>query len=193
MRKFPPGFWLYAVPLLLILGTTYASALWQGYTEFTWPKSFGHKTEAMFDLWSFQHLLTGVVIGSLFNLSRRDSVSPLWLAGVLLVIIAWEHFELQFEGLVLTTNNEPILVGLVRMVGLDSVASAFNVWLDGMEHWSNRFIADPALVMSGALIGHRQMANGRRWFLYVLGAVVSMFFILHLFLPNVSSVQDWLF
>lgn len=89
----------------------------------------GHKGAALLDLWSVCHLLFGVALGGL----------PLWRAPtrgllgasvlVLLLALSWEAVEYALEA--------------------GAAGEAIGFWLQGHEHWLNRLISDPLLVLLG--------------------------------------------
>ena len=62
------------------------------------PLLIGDRTEALFDLWSFQHFISGILIGAvLLHLWR---VPPSWRKFTLLVLLLallWEATELAME------------------------------------------------------------------------------------------------
>lgn len=107
--------------------------LWCAYictrSELTIPVFFGDKQVAMFDLWSFQHFLSGCIIGALLRKCQRS----IFLA--LIVAYIWEPSEWAGES------------GLL--------GDAIMHWKAGHEHWANRLLADPVLVAIGAYTAHR--------------------------------------
>lgn len=107
----------------------------------------GHKTIALLDLWSLFHFLAGVAIGNLlFRLLPRrvnqDAVREsqyaqgyFALTTLLLLAYAWELLEYGLEQ------------------GLVGEGIAF--WFQGQEHWLNRLLADPLLLLAGYLLSRR--------------------------------------
>lgn len=126
--------WAYLIAFLVIYLVLYR--LIGG--PFTAPAHwFGHKTNSVFDLWAIQHVLAGILIAWCHRGYRRginDSSWPLesLLYTTLFLALAWEGHEGWAE------------------IGGRGTAIAF--WKDGVEHWANRCIADPACVIIGALI-----------------------------------------
>lgn len=95
----------------------------------TTPTLFGDKTTALFDFWSCQHLLSGMVFGALFGDHRR-MIFLLVIAGY-----SWETAEWAMES------------GLA--------GSTIEHWKAGYECWLNRLLCDPLLAIIGALISRR--------------------------------------
>lgn len=112
--------------------------------EFIW----GLKTVAIFDVWTIEHALTGVSVGSavrkknhsifkkLFGLEKPEK-HPIHfdLTGVLCLAFAWETLEHYIE------------TGLF--------GSAVEYWFQGIEFWPNRLLADPILLVIGYYISKR--------------------------------------
>ena len=113
---------------------------------------FGDKTVAFFDLWSLVHLAVGIGVGPVLFLAFEhfkpsslenpfkvelwgNKVINIWFDAILVILIAymWEFWEFGAE------NGwfGQFLVG----------------YLDGVEFWGNRFIADPLLVYTGYVMG----------------------------------------
>jgi len=107
---------------------------------------WGLKTVAMLDAWSFEHLLSGMSIGSRVRADNqrhflrhyptlkltRSTELRLDLVGVLLLAYLWEAVEHYLEE------------------GLAGSAVAF--WFQGVEFWPNRLIADPLLLVGGYVV-----------------------------------------
>lgn len=91
---------------------------------------WGEKTIATFDVWSIEHLVTGLCVGAL--LYRRESSLLTYYLMALLIAYAWETLEHYLE------------TGLAGAV--------VEYWFQGVEHWTNRLFADPILVMLGAYL-----------------------------------------
>jgi hypothetical protein len=107
----------------------------------------GHKTIALFDLWSFCHFLAGVAIGNIMArfLSAlaiiKNGNDPDYKAVVsafLLILFfayTWEFVE----------------------YGLESGRAGLKIayWFQGQEHWLNRLVSDPLLVITGYMFSCR--------------------------------------
>ena len=109
---------------------------------------FGLKTQAIFDVWSIEHILSGISIGSAVQknnhaeigkiLNTKDHDYHSWhfaLLGILFLAYAWETIEHYLE------------VGLLG----DAVA----YWFQGVEFWPNRILADPLLMVAGYAIARK--------------------------------------
>lgn len=111
---------------------------------------FGDKTQALFDVWSLEHFVSGmatvIVIRWLCEHflpeiyknptipDKKKTISLLltYLAAVYL----WEALEFYLEAGY--TNNE-----------------AVTHWFRGVEFWGNRLITDPVITTTGGYLGYR--------------------------------------
>lgn len=134
--------------------------------RFDWPHLVGDRTEAVFDLWSFQHFCSGILTGTLL-LSRLGQVRKFLLL-LLVFALTWEAVELSMEA------------------GLWGEGVAH--WKRGFEHWGNRFVGDPAMVYLGGIFARRWPSV---WKWVVLPALLWL--CLNIFSPSSMSIQEWLF
>jgi len=106
---------------------------------------WGFKTVAIFDVWTFEHLLSGISIGAIaIRCNMKIFKSKLDLDSgyiktryfdlifVLLAAYAWETVEHYLES------------------GLTGDVVAF--WFQGVEFWANRIISDPLITVMGYYI-----------------------------------------
>ena len=109
---------------------------------------WGLKTIAIFDVWTFEHFLSGISIGALavrinikifknkLNLNSRNIRTRYFdLIFVLLIAYAWETVEHYLES------------------GLTGDVVAY--WFQGVEFWANRIISDPLITVVGYYIAVR--------------------------------------
>jgi hypothetical protein len=111
---------------------------------------FGFKSEAALDVWSLEHFANGIamaaaakmVVKKYFKYKKieqsieelRPSLEKLFTFILVFVFaLFWENVEHYVEGGVL-----PGYVG-----------SLITNWFAGVEHWSNRLVADNLMVMAG--------------------------------------------
>ena len=106
---------------------------------------WGIKTAAIFDVWTFEHLLSGISIGALaikinskvfkknFNLKdEKSNVKYFDLLFVLLAAYCWETIEHYLE---------------TGIMGLK-----VEYWFQGVEYWANRILSDPLITVVGYYI-----------------------------------------
>ncbi len=101
---------------------------------------FGPKTRSLLDIWSFEHILTGFSIACMCQYFLADwwkvvpaNLKPKIMAmAILNVSFFWEMVEHYLE------------------TGLAGAGVAF--WLQGVENWSNRLLADNVMVLFGAYL-----------------------------------------
>jgi len=103
---------------------------------------WGYKTEAMFDLWSFEHFANGIGLAALAALIigkiLKDGADPVSFKIinfflVLVLSLFWECAEHYIEA--------GILPGVI--------GTKVTFWFQGIEHWSNRLVGDTLMVMLG--------------------------------------------
>jgi len=133
------------------------------------PLLLGDRVEAMFDLWSLQHFGSGVLIGSLLVYGGVASKSLRDFAlVVLLLALSWEAAELAMES------------------GWFSQTVA--TWKRGYEHWGNRFVGDPTLVILGGMVTRRFKSC---WKIVLIPCIVWL--IVNIALPHSMSVNQIVF
>lgn len=135
-----------------------------------WPRLVGDRTEAVFDLWSFQHLCSGILIGS-FLVYGRFLHQCKWRRFALVMLLCsllWEAAELSMEA--------------------GAFGEAVMLWKRGFEHWGNRFVGDPLMVVSGGLAA-RHYASAWKFVLLPAG----LWFAINVACPSSMSVQEIFF
>ena len=146
---------------------------------------WGIKTLAMFDVWTIEHILSGISIGeavvihnrhhfknifekidSIFS-SNHKTVIRFEIIGVLFLAYFWETIEHYLE------------IGLAG----DSVA----YWFQGVEFWANRIISDPLMLVIGYFIAKKY--NFLVWPARILSII---WLIVHIFLfPHSMFLHDY--
>ena len=141
----------------------------------------GLKTQAFFDIWSIEHILSGISAGhAVRKTNHRMFRIKLNLdgfhvrtryfdvVGVLLIAYIWETIEHYME------------TGLLW--------SWVEFWFQGVEFWGNRIIADPLMLVIGYLIAKKHP-------ILVLPARIAsaVWLIIHIFVfPHSMYLQDML-
>jgi hypothetical protein len=143
---------------------------------------WGFKTEAAFDVWSLEHLANGIamaaaarmVTGKFFKGNDMTGVQrrPVELIMVLLIALFWENVEHYVEAGVL-----PGVIG-----------DRITFWFQGIEHWSNRLVADNLMVILGWFIYTKQ--NRLFWLARIFSA---LWMIVHIFVFPHSMYLHTLF
>lgn len=109
---------------------------------------WGLKTHAILDVWTIEHLLSGLSVGSAVKKKNHKVLQKIlnvvkhnhhswWfdISGVLFIAYAWETLEHYLE------------VGLA--------GSTVEYWFQGVEFWPNRLIADPFMLVLGYMIAKK--------------------------------------
>ena len=106
---------------------------------------WGVKTVSVFDVWTFEHLLSGISIGALaihinskvfknrFKVTNENNQMKYFdILFVLLIAYCWETVEHYLE------------------VGLMGIKVEY--WFQGVEYWANRILSDPLITVVGYYI-----------------------------------------
>lgn len=109
---------------------------------------WGLKTHAILDVWTIEHLLSGISVGSAVKKKNHKTFQKVlnvidhnhhswWfdISGVLFIAYMWETLEHYLEE------------------GLAGFKVEY--WFQGVEFWQNRFIADPLMLVLGYLIAKK--------------------------------------
>ena len=104
---------------------------------------WGHKTIAMFDLWTLQHIASGIAMAFVAGLivkkiAQRYEINAVSQQIILLLMVLaasllWECVEHYLES------------GAVR----GEIGLRISHWFQGVEHWTNRIIGDTLAVLLG--------------------------------------------
>lgn len=127
------------------------------------PHLVGLKTEALFDLWSVEHAMGGMLVGWGLRRSDRYSLFSDWLWLVLSAAYGWELAECWME-----------VHGTTHM----------QTWLAGTEHWSNRLVTDPLLFTLCAF--YSRWTPGNPW---VSVVTYPTWYMINLLQPTCMSLQ----
>lgn len=160
------GLFLITTILLTILPALHILA---SHTAPNLPFLVGDRSEAIFDLWSIQHLLSGIIIGSALTYFYTTRLN--WQKFALLMLVfalTWEATELAMES--------------------GWCGQAVSNWKRGFEHWGNRFIGDPLMVTIGGLIT-RRYKSAWKWILIP----ATIWLIANIASPNSMSIQNFIF
>lgn len=106
---------------------------------------WGWKTISLFDVWSLEHFIGGITLGSIiFSLQKKKGDKNSFKALLIVAAIAyiWEYIEFHLE------------------IG-DSGIQAVTYWFQGVEFWANRLITDPFLVLMGAYVSNKKTATNK--------------------------------
>lgn len=142
--------------LLMVILTSLIGAVYLSIPVEIW----GFKDVAVFDVWTFEHVASGMVISSFAISQRKWFFHPIALT--LLISFGWEMVEHYIE-----TQSYPLLMD----------------WFAGTEHWANRIVADQLAVLIGFTLV-KAFPEKLFWarmfsFVFVLGHIVlgtSMYF-----------------
>ncbi|MBI4143394.1 hypothetical protein HY487_00755 [Candidatus Woesearchaeota archaeon] len=106
---------------------------------------FGFKTVAFFDIWTIEHILSGISVGYAVKKQNRKgdeknhsykSLVRLDLAIILFLGYLWESLEHYLE---------------------DGIAGpSVQYWFQGVEAWPNRIISDPLMLVLGYYIAFKK-------------------------------------
>jgi len=128
---------------------------------------FGLKTVALFDVWSFEHFLSGMSVGLIvinyirksfkkYNIKNID-IFKIEIVFLLFLCYLWEVLEHYLE------------TGLL--------GNSIEYWFQGVEYFANRFIADILVTIFGYLISKK--FNNLVLYARILSVI---FLIIHIFI-----------
>ncbi|HBU06637.1 MAG TPA: hypothetical protein DEB09_00975 [Candidatus Magasanikbacteria bacterium] len=143
---------------------------------------FGLKTHAILDVWTIEHLLSGLSVGSAVKKKNHKVFQKIlnvvehnhhswWfdISGVLFIAYAWETLEHYLE------------TGLA--------GSHVEYWFQGVEFWPNRLITDPLMLVLGYII-----AKKYSFLIWPARFLSVVWLIVHIFiLPHSMYLQEILF
>ena len=98
----------------------------------------GHKTKALFDLWSICHFFTGIAIGGVIekSLGKKFVINgKTSLFFILILAYSWELLEFILES--------------------GGAGADIAYWFHGREYYLNRLLCDPLLVLVGYVTGQK--------------------------------------
>ena len=122
----------------------------------------GDKTVAVFDIWSIEHLMMGVILS--YAINKISSNRKVNLLVLLLISFFWECVEHYLE--------EGLLGFKIQN------------WMAGTEYWGNRLIGDNLLMILGYLIYEKYPKS--IFFAFIL---FGIFLILHLCCLSSMDIQ----
>ena len=127
---------------------------------------WGMKTEAVFDVWSIEHLMMGRSLSAfsfmiIARWNKRETISislqkKISFTMVLMTALFWETLEHYLE--------------------LGLLGTQITYWFQGVEHWSNRIISDNVMVALGWFIYTRK--SKMVWFARIFSFVWAFFHII---------------
>lgn len=112
---------------------------------------WGLKTLSWFDIWSIEHVLSGISVGH--AVKKKNHHVFLNKLGIQISQITTHHFDLMgvgFFAYAWETIEHYLETGLAG----ERVA----YWFQGVEFWGNRIIADPLLLVLGYFIAKKYPA-----------------------------------
>ena len=123
---------------------------------------FGDKTSAIFDIWSVEHLLTGIILAFILAklLPNKKSIFLL----LLLVSCFWECLEHYLEE------------GLM--------GQKIQTWFAGTEYWGNRLFGDNLMIILGYVLYRKYPKTA-----YIAFVLVGIFLTIHLMFPSSMDLQ----
>ncbi len=150
---------------------------------------WGYKTQAIFDVWSIEHFLSGISVGTFVLTNNHKSLGKIFEAvkdnlihhkRIKLLKYKYDFIFLFFVAYLWETIEHYLETGL----GGAQVA----YWFQGVEFWINRVIADPVVLILGYLFAKRFPGS-------VLPArlLSLLWLIIHIFVfPHSMYLQNWL-
>jgi len=131
------------------------------------PRIFGERDNAVLDMWSVQHLISGIFLGSILaRISLFQRISTIkFFATIFFVALTWEVAELSME--------------------YGWFGQTVSIWKKGYEHWGNRFFGDISLVVMGSIIARKFRSA---WKIVLIPS--ALWLVVNVASPNSMSVQE---
>ena len=146
-----------------------------------WEYIFGLKTTAMFDVWSFEHILSGISVGNLIKRDNRKHVKNISLIKKFeshSSVIRFDIIGVMFTAYLWETIEHYLETGLA--------GAGVEYWFQGVEAWINRIIADPLLMVLGYFIGLKYPK-----FIIPARVISALWLLVHIFIfPNSMYLQS---
>ena len=108
----------------------------------------GAKTQAFFDVWSIEHVFSGISVGHAVRKSNSSVFKN--KAGLEAHQVRTKYFDVVavlFLAYLWETIEHYLETGLL--------GARVEYWFQGVEFWGNRIIADPLLIVVGYLIAKK--------------------------------------
>lgn len=119
---------------------------------------FGNKSNSLFDFWSFIHIFSGATLSYLaFRFRSFNVANPILL--ILVITLNWEILEMYIES--------------------GAILQSISHWFGGVEHFLNRFLADPLCIIIGFLL-----IKLRPQLYYIFFILTWIFVIFHIYIGS---------
>ena len=117
---------------------------------------FGLKTVAVFDAWTFEHILSGLSVGSAVLLYNNKHISDL-LSAVKHELIhphKLSRFKYRYD-LILILALGYLWETLEHYLEVGLAGAGVEYWFQGVEFWPNRLLSDPLMLVLGYMIAKK--------------------------------------
>jgi len=117
---------------------------------------WGLKTISIFDVWTFEHILTGISVGTGVIISNRKSLGEIFNSvkdkifhphKLNLILYKYDIIFLLFIAYIWETLEHYIETGLMGQWLMQ--------WFAGVEFWPNRLISDPLMLVLGYFLAKK--------------------------------------
>jgi hypothetical protein len=134
---------------------------------------WGLKTQAIFDVWTIEHLLSGISIGCAVAIKNKGVFKKL----LCLVCVKRPHRDFLHFDMMAVLFLAYFWETIEHYLEMGLAGGMVEYWFQGVEFWPNRLIADPAMLVIGYFIATK---NPR---LVVPARVLSLLWIIfHVFI-----------
>jgi len=117
---------------------------------------WGLKTDALFDVWSLEHILSGISCGATAMTVNKKSI------GVLVKNVCDKIVTQDTKNAIVFKHDVIVVLFLAyfwetieHYLETGLAGEAVEYWFQGVEMWANRIIADPLMLVLGYLIAKR--------------------------------------
>lgn len=115
---------------------------------------WGIKTEAIFDVWTLEHLLSGISVGAGCIVYNKKHLGQIFASISEKVIHPKRINFLKYKYDILAVLFVAFLWETIEHY-LETSGGIIEYWFQGVEFWPNRIIADPLMLVFGYLIAKK--------------------------------------
>lgn len=115
---------------------------------------WGLKTEAIFDVWTIEHILSGISIGAGCIVHNKKHLGDIFHAVKEKIIPSKRISFLKYKYDILAVLFLAYLWETIEHY-LETSGGIVEYWFQGVEFWPNRIISDPLMLVLGYLIAKK--------------------------------------
>src|SRR3989338_7830519 len=153
--------------------------------EYLW----GYKTVAAFDVWTLDHFLNGLSIGTMAVIYNRKNLGGIFAFVKDKLLSSGQISRLKFKySLIIVIMAAYLWEAFEHYLEVGLAGNWLAYWLQGVEFWANRLVADPLMLVLGFLLVNKYPS-----LVWPARAFSFIWLVIHLFIfPHSMYLQQWL-